>query len=195
MLVYCSEFQSPVKISIWHWEFLQFITSWKISQQVIIDHCKWPSPVKQSTYKGIMKHFEPKIGKGYLGPGMPFWVGWRTKSQTSALNALELIILKNIDQDEEYFWNTFLGQNITMQNELKEIMLSSLRKYFSMEKVRTRIQAQIMTAEPRSPARRIAIDRERMTLESVVSNMRNIDIHKIAVKALKKIQQQKGEGE
>ena len=176
-------------------EFLQFITSWKISQRVMIDYCKWPTPVKNSTYKGIMKHFKPKLGKGYYGVGIPFYVGNRTKSHTNILNALESIILKNIDQDEEYFWNTFLGQNITMQNELKEIMLSSLRKYFSMEKVRTRIQAQIMTAEPRSPAKRIAIDRERMTLESVVSNMRNIDSHKIAVKALKKIQQQKGEGE
>ena len=172
-------------------EFLQFITSWKISQRVMIDYCKWPTPVRKSTYTGIMKHFEPQLGKGYFGVGMPFWVGSRTKSQTSALNALESIILKNIDQDEEYFWNVFLGQNTTMQNELNEIILSSLRKYFSMEKLRTRIQAEIMTGKSKN----LLLTRERMTLESVVFNMRQIDTNGLAVKALKKIQQQEGDSE
>ena len=168
-------------------EFLQFITSWKTSQRVMIDYCKWPTPVRNSTYKGIMKHFEPKLGEGYFGVGIPFYAGGRSKSRTSMLNSLESIILKNIDKDEEYFWNSFLGRNSIMQNELQEIILSSIRKYFSMEKLRTRIQAEAMTNKA------TALNRERMTLESVVFNMRQIDTNKIAIKALKKIQQQKGE--
>ena len=176
-------------------EFLQFITSWKISQRIMIDHCKWPTPVKNSIYKGIMKHFEPQLGKGYFGVEIPFCIGHRSKSHIGMLNALESIILKNINQDEEYFWNVFLGQNTTMQNELNEVVLSSLRKYFSMEKLRTRIQAEIMNSGLESAARRIAVTRERMTLESVVFNMQQIDRKEIAIKALKKIQQQEGDSE
>ena len=176
-------------------EFLQFITSWKISQRVMIDYCKWPTPVKNSTYKGIMKHFEPQFGEGYFGVGMPFWVGSQTKSQINALNALESIIIKNIDQDKEYFWDIFLGQNTIMRNELNEIILSSVRKYFSMEKLRTQIQAEIMNTAPGSSAGQIAVNRERMTLESVVFNMRQIDTNEIAIKALKKIHEEEGDGE
>jgi ABC-type glycerol-3-phosphate transport system substrate-binding protein len=174
-------------------EFLQFITSWKVSQRVMIDYCKWPTPVRNSTYKGIMKHFEPRLGKGYFEVGMPFYTGNRTKSQTNALNALEAVIQKDIDQNKEYFWNTFLEQNTIMHNELKEVILSSLRKSFSMEGLRTRIQTELMNCKPDSSNASLAKTREKMVLESVIFNMWQIDTNNIAIEALRKIRQNEKE--
>lgn len=174
-------------------EFLQFITSWRVSQKVMIGYCKWPTPVKDSEYTGLMKHFEPNPGNGSLQIQLPFETSNNCKSRTNILSGLEMIILNNINDDKGYFWNNFLGQNYNMRDELSEVMISCIRKYYSMEELRMSLQLQYMAGPPddRGKIER----REKMTLESVVYNMRQSDIEQISIDALQKIQKEYGDGD
>jgi ABC-type glycerol-3-phosphate transport system substrate-binding protein len=174
-------------------EFLQYITSWKVSQRVMIDYCKWPCAVKKSKYKGIMKHFEPIPGKGSLWMYMPFWTGSRTRSQTRAVDTLESIILQNTPDCKEYFWNLFLEQNQTMQNELKENQIGSIRKFASMESLRAGLQVQDLGASPKQ--KKALLKRQAMTFESEVYNLKQMDLNNMSIKALKQINEKEGDGE
>jgi ABC-type glycerol-3-phosphate transport system substrate-binding protein len=173
-------------------EFLQYITSWKISQQVMIESCKWPCPVKKSTYNGIMKHFEPINTDGRLKVSNPFWRGWRSQSNNNALNALDHIVLNDLNNGELYFWNTFLGQHNVLTNEFKEVITSSIRQFFAMEALRGGIQLQDINDKTINSSR---LKRERMTLEAVVFKMRTLQMNKLNLRALDMLKAQDGEGE
>lgn len=174
-------------------EFLQYISSWKVNQKIMIDYCKWPSPVKKSEYKGIMKHFEPMPGNGNLNTDLPFWSGAATGSHREAINTLEDIIIKNTENCEKYYWNMFLGLHDQMESELSEAYTNSIRKYFTMEALRGSIQ--ILSMNSSAVGKKIIDAREKMIFESVIFNMRCIDENEISRNALKEIEKQQGEGE
>ena len=123
-------------------EFLQFVSSWKINNMIMVDYCKWLPAVRKAQYKGILKYCKPQIGSGRKSSYPPFM---RTgKSRTKMLESLENIIINNSAMPQEFFYSEFTKRIPLLINEIKETNLSLRRSFFSIEKNRVSLAAGLL---------------------------------------------------
>lgn len=152
-------------------EFLQFTSSRKISKMIMIDHCKWPSPVKGVEYSGIMKNFEPRKGKSG-SVNAPFTIsGGRSISEF--WNNLQDAILNNDIDSKRNIWGKIVQRQEAMRGELQENRLGFIRGFFTLENLRSSFQVIMMTGSDRG---KHVTGRESMTLEALVFNIHRIDL-------------------
>ena len=169
-------------------DFLQFLTSYKINQLTMMDYCKWPPVVIKAEYKGLLKKFKPIEGDGMLGLPSPFFLAKR--SNTKMLEALEHIIIKDIDDPKEYFWDKFLTNLPFMTEEVKQVLNDSERQFFDMEGQRSCVVMGLLENKLSFGKRTALKLRYSMVLENLTERMRQQYSAKVGLEALELLQKE-----
>ena len=116
-------------------EFLQFITSWKINQMTMVDHCKWIAAVKKVKYTGIMAKMQPLPGSRRANAG--FYFGFGTKSYKKIYETIEASIINKTPDPQEYFWRDFISRIPDMHDEITEMIENGKRNMLNIETMRS----------------------------------------------------------
>ena len=116
-------------------DFLRFITSYKINQLTMVEHCKWLSSLKKVKYSGLMKDLEPVTNTPNTAVSPPFNTGVYGTRKT--LQRLENIIITNPPNPKEAFWNDFLSVRKFLIDEINENNLGVMRTLWSMDGTRS----------------------------------------------------------
>jgi len=116
-------------------EFLQFITSWKINQMTMVDHCKWIAAVKKVKYTGIMAKMQPLPGSRRANAG--FYFGFGTKSYKKIYETIEASIINKTPDPQEYFWMDFISRIPDMHDEITEMIENGKRNMLNIETMRS----------------------------------------------------------
>ena len=152
-------------------EFLQFITSWKVNQATMVEHCKWLAAVKEIKYTGIMQKMQPLQGSRIGSIGFPFSFG--TQSGKKMLEAIEASIINKIPDPQEYFWKDFIRRIPEMHDELIEMIENEKRNMLNIETMRSTVALGLKQSEQsHRDAGRLKI-RTQMNFENLVTRYRN----------------------
>jgi len=116
-------------------EFLQFITSWKINQMTMVEHCKWIAAVKKVKYTGIMAKMQPLPGSRRANAG--FYFGFGTKSYKKIYETIEASIINKTPDPQEYFWRDFISRIPDMHDEITEMIENGKRNMLNIETMRS----------------------------------------------------------
>jgi raffinose/stachyose/melibiose transport system substrate-binding protein len=116
-------------------EFLQFITSWKINQMTMVEHSKWLAAVKKVKYSGIMEKMQPLPGSRRSNIG--FYFGFGTKSWKEIYETLETLIINKVADPQEYFWKDFISRIPDMHDEMIEMIENEKRNMINIETIRS----------------------------------------------------------
>lgn len=168
-------------------EFLQFITSWKINQLIMVDYSKWPPAVKNAEYKGILEKFKPVTGIGRRNLVLPFMVAY-AKSKRKMLESLEEIIIDQPDNAREIFKADFIDNIPVLIEETEEVIAGSKRALFSLEGQRSAAGVAAMCSDL-TPRQRTVMDfRAAINSESLIDRMKNIQENQEQLDVLKMLQ-------
>ena len=153
-------------------EFLQFITSWKINQMTMVEHSKWLAAVKKVKYSGIMEKMRPLPGSGRTNIGFCF--GFGTKSWKKIYETLEASIINKTAKPDEYFWKDFISRIPDMHDEIVEMIENEKRNMLNIETIRS-ASAMGLRQSKLSPA-----DASRMQISSQMNSENLISRYKSA---------------
>ena len=153
-------------------EFLQFVTSWKINQMIMVDYCKWLPAVKKAKLKGLLKSCKPVSGP-ISRIELPFKLGG--KSKRKMLETLERIIIEDIKDPGEYFYNAFENDLLPILLEESKATVKSLkRNQVSIEKIRSVFSIGQLRKQSKPERARLEF-RYLLNLENLVSNYKRIN--------------------
>lgn len=172
-------------------EFLQFVTSWKMNQMIMVDYCKWLPAVKKPEYKGILKYCKPQVASGRKMIGPPFFVS--TGSRRKMLESLETIIIKNKNEPAKVFWNDFVDRIPLEIEECEENIATTQRTLFSLERQRSAIAVASLATDLNKEAKERLDMRYELMLESLISSYLNMIRYSKYIDVLEQIQKMEGE--
>ena len=152
-------------------EFLQFITSWKINQMTMVEHCKWIAAVKKVKYTGIMAKMQPLPGSRRANAG--FYFGFGTKSYKKVYETIEESIISKTPEPQEYFWRDFISRIPEMHDEIIEIIENGKRNMLNIETMRSSAALGLKYSElSQQEAGRLRF-RLQMNFENLVARYKN----------------------
>jgi raffinose/stachyose/melibiose transport system substrate-binding protein len=153
-------------------EFLQFVTSWKINQMIMVDYCKWLPAVKKAKLKGLLKSCKPMSGP-ISKINLPFKLG--AKSKRKMLETLERIIIENIQDSEHYFYEDFINELLPILREESRATIKSLqRNQINIEKLHSAFSIGQLRQQSSAEKARLEF-RYLLNLENLVSNYKRIN--------------------
>ena len=155
-------------------DFLQFLTSWKINQLVMVEHCKWMSSLKEVKYEGVMKDFEPVTNTSHTAISSPF-TSIGTLSNRLALQRLENSIIHQPEDPKAFFWNDFLNDREQIIDEVREATYGVQRNLWSMDGTRSALAVGVALSESDSSEIGLYLLRANINLEGIVSRYRAVD--------------------
>ncbi len=168
-------------------DFLQFLTSYKMNQITMMDYCKWPPAVIKAKYEGLLKKFKPTEGDSRKAVSNPFFLGKKSRSKT--LKTLERIIMDDVDNPKEYFWNEFAGNIPYMIEEVSESLNAGERQFFDIEGQRSSVGTALLRTDMSKGELNSLDARYSMNLENLVTRIRTRYYAKISYEALVKLRQ------
>ena len=181
-------------------DFLQFITSYKISQLTMVRHSKWGSPLKQVNYREafgpeisamchcknkkemtkkeiekevtLLEKCRPYEGLGYTGIANIYAIGGKT--QKDHVLTLEDIIIHQPENPKKFFWNSILSRRHDLLQELDETIISEKRTLWNLDGMRaTFAVAELQTA---SPQEKEAYDnRYKLNMEGMINRFQQLE--------------------
>ena len=181
-------------------DFLQFITSYKISQLTMVRHSKWGSPLKQVNYReafgpeisamchcknkkemtkkqieeevSLLEKCRPYEGLGYTGIANIYAIGGKT--QKDHVLTLEDIIIHQPENPKKFFWNSILSRRHDLLQELDETIISEKRTLWNLDGMRaTFAVAELQTA---SPQEKEAYDnRYKLNMEGMINRFQQLE--------------------
>ena len=153
-------------------EFLQFITSWKINQMTMIEHSKWLASVKKVNYTGIMEKMQPLPGSKMANLAFPFSFG--AKSGKKLYEVIEAAIINKTPEPQEYFWKDFISRIPDMHDELIEMIENEKRNMINIETMRSTSALGIKQSQLTAmDADRLKI-RSQMNFENLISQFKSL---------------------
>jgi len=168
-------------------DFLRFLTSWKVNQMVMVDHCRWMSPLKEVEYRGVMKTFEPVSNTSHTAIGSPFNTGVLGTRLT--LQRLENAIIELPKDPMRYFWNDYLAVRPQLIDEVEEASRGVMRNLWSMDGTRSALSVGIAISAPESLDGKLYQMRSNINLEGIVSRLRAADGNVTLVEEMKKLEE------
>lgn len=169
-------------------DFLQFLTSYKINQMTMMDHCKWPPAVLKAQYKGLLEKFRPVEGDAQLAATAPFALG--AKSSTKMLEALERVIVEKPPRPKEYFWRQFIANLPYLLEEATDAVANGERQLFDIEGQRNCAAVGLLASGLGGKQRRSLESRQAMGLENLVDQSRQDYMVRQGLEALRKLERQ-----
>ncbi len=167
-------------------DFLQFITSWKINQQTMIDHCRWMSSLKEVQYEGLMKSFEPISKSSYISVGSPF-SGLGTKSSRLTLQRLEKAIILQSKNPQKYFWDDFIDSSYQMMDEISETNQGVMRNMWNMDGTRSALSVGMIVTPSGSQENELFMLRTGINQEGLVSRIKAVDNNILLLEEIPKL--------
>lgn len=169
-------------------DFLRFLTSWKINQLVMVEHCKWMSSLKRVEYNGVMKTFEPITNTSHVAVISPFGVTGGFANRL-LLQRLENVILRQPKDPKRFFWNDYLKARPQLIDELKEAGSGIQRTLWSMDGTRSALAVGIGITAPGSRENDLYLMRSNINLEGMVSRFKAIDNNVETIVELQKLEE------
>ena len=151
-------------------DFLRFITSYKINQLTMVEHCRWLSSLKKVKYTGLMEALEPITNTPNTAVATPFNTGVYGTRKT--LQRLENIIIANPPNPKEAFWNDFLSVRNFLIDEINENNLGVMRTLWSMDGTRSALAFSEWTGDVSPADIQLSRMRGAINLEGIVSRYR-----------------------
>ncbi len=155
-------------------DFLQFLTSWKINQLVMVENCKWMSSLKEVEYDGVMKTFEPVTNTSHTAVTSPF-SSLGALSNRLTLQRLENSIIRNPEDPKKFFWDDFLKVRPQMIDEIQEASLGIMRNFWSIDGTRSALHVGTVISKPGSKELELFQMRTNINLEGIASRYRALD--------------------
>jgi len=168
-------------------DFLQFLTSWKVNQMVMVKHCKWMSPLKGVKYEGVMKTFEPVSNTSHTAVFSPFFSGALGTRLT--LQRLENSIIERPKKTMEYFWNDYLSVRPKLIDEVEESSRGIQRNLWSIDGSRSALAVGSAISRPNSRAGALYRLRSNINLEGIIGRFRAIDANTEMIEEMKKLKE------
>ena len=153
-------------------EFLQFITSWKINQMTMVEHSKWLAAVKKVKYTGIMEKMQPLPGSKRANITFPFSFG--TQSYKKVYEVIEAAIISKTPEPQEYFWKDFISRIPDMHDEIIEMIENEKRNMINIETVRSTSALGLKQSELTPADAGRLKTRSQMNFENLISQYRNL---------------------
>ena len=153
-------------------EFLQFITSWKINQMTMVEHSKWLASVKKVDYTGIMKKMQPLPGSKRANITFPFSFG--AKSDKKIYEVIETAIINKTPEPQEYFWKDFISRIPDIHDELIEMIENEKRNMINIETMRSTSALGQKQSELTSMDAARLKTRSQMNFENLVSQYKSL---------------------
>jgi raffinose/stachyose/melibiose transport system substrate-binding protein len=152
-------------------DFMQYLTSYKINQLTMMEYCKWPPAVINAKYEGLLEKFKPREGDARLTVSSPFYLS--KKSRTRTLEAMERIIVRDIPNPKEYFWQEFTTNILPiMEEEVTEALNSSERQLFDIEGQRSCTGVGSLVSDLNKMQKKTLERRYAMNMENLTSRCR-----------------------
>ncbi|MFH1613560.1 MAG: extracellular solute-binding protein [Planctomycetota bacterium] len=124
-------------------ELLQFMTSYEMNQ-LTMGSCKWPPAVKKAKFEGILKSFEPEIEGNLRMLDLPFRTKLRYSSDIKMCEALEEVIISDVDNPGEYFMKRFREYKDLLIKECNEDEQFHYRSNIDRELQRSQIAVALL---------------------------------------------------
>jgi len=169
-------------------DFLRFLTSWKVNQLVMVEHCRWMSPLKKVEYSGIMKSFEPVTNTSYVGVTSPFGATG-TLSNRLLLQRLENVVIRQPQDPKRFFWDDFLSVRPQLIDEIEESNSGVQRTLWSMDGTRSSLAVGLNITAPGSRENDLYRMRSNINLEGIVSRFKAIDGNNETIDEMKKLEE------
>jgi len=169
-------------------DFLRFLTSWKVNQLVMVDHCKWMSSLKEVQYEGIMKTFEPVNNTSHTAISSPFSATGSLSTRLT-LQRLENSIINRPADPMQYFWDDYLSVRPQLIDEVEEASRGILRNLWSMDGTRSALSVGVAISAPQSLNAKLYQMRSNINLEGIVSRFRAADGNVTLVEEMKKLEE------
>ena len=169
-------------------DFLRFLTSWKVNQLVMVEHCKWMSSLKEVEYEGIMKTFEPITNTSRTSVSSPF-TGTGTLANRLTLQRLENAIINQPKDPKQFFWDDFLSVRPKLVEEVQESNAGVLRTLWSMDGSRSALAIGVEISAPGSKEGDLYRMRSNINLEGIVSRFKAIDNNVEVIKEMEKLEE------
>lgn len=169
-------------------DFLRFLTSWKVNQLVMVEHCKWMSSLKGVEYNGIMKTFEPITNTSQVAVTSPFGATG-TLSNRLLLQRLENAIIRQPKDPKQFFWDDYLRARPQLIDELEESGSGIQRTLWSMDGTRSALAVGIEVTAPGSRENDLYLMRSNINLEGIVSRFKAIDNNAETIVELEKLEE------
>ncbi len=158
-------------------DFLRFITSYRINQMTMVEHCRWLSSLKQVKYSEEMKDLEPITSTERIPIANFFETG--TYGKRKHLQLLESVIIANPDDPGQAYWEGFLAERPMLLDELRESYVGIQRSIWNMDGTRAALNAGLISGAD-GKERDLLEMRSNINLEGIVSRCEagdeNIDL-------------------
>ncbi len=154
-------------------DFLQFITSYEINQMTMVKHCKWMSSLKDVTYEGVMKDFEPVADTRYTAILNPLNTG--TYSNRRMLQRTENLIIRNSGDSKREFWQDYLKDRKLIIEELRESNHGIQRNIWNMDATRSAFAVGAFLPGFSDARKKLAATRNSINIEGMLSRIRAIN--------------------
>lgn len=173
-------------------DFLQFITSWKINQLTMVEHCRWMSSLKRVQYEGLMKDFEAVENTSYTSVPVVFNTG--TYANRKVLQWLEGTIIAQPANSRAQFWDSFIKSRGMVIDELVESSDGIRRNLFSMDGTRSALTLAQMAPQFRKAEKELFLMRSNINLEGTVSRLRALEDNTSLIDELGKLEEYTANG-
>lgn len=154
-------------------DFLQYLSSWRVNQEMIVGSCKWMSALKKVRYQGLMKQLAPEAGAEYKPTPVFFSTG--PKTQRTMIATIEKCIIQPPENLTAYLWNDFLRCRPMVLEEMHDIRMTALRNLADQEAIRSSLAVFRNFLTPTAEQQNLAEMRSGSNLEAVVGCIRALD--------------------
>ena len=168
-------------------DFLQFLSSWKINQEIIVGSCKWMSSLKKVRYSGLMEKLAPATDAEYRP--VPLFFNTCPKTNRAMIAALEQCIIRPRHDLRSYLWNDFLACRPLVLEELRASREAALKNLSEQEAIRSVLAVFRNFMSPDEEQKKLAEMRAGSNLEAVVGRIRILDENLLLEQELSQLQE------
>ena len=168
-------------------DFLQFLSSWRVNQEMIVGSCKWMSTLKKVRYQGVMKQLAPQSDAEYKPTPVFFSTG--PKTHRAMISALEKCIIQPPENLTAHLWNDYLKNRPMVLEELRDIRMTALRDLSEQEAIRSSLAVFRNFLSPTSNLQSLAEMRAGKNLEAVIGRIRAMDENLLLEQEISKLKE------
>jgi multiple sugar transport system substrate-binding protein/raffinose/stachyose/melibiose transport system substrate-binding protein len=154
-------------------DFLQYLSSWRVNQEMIVGSCKWMSTLRKVRYRGLMKQLAPETEAEYKPTPVFFSTG--PKTHRAMISALERSIIQQPQNLTAYLWNDYIRCRPMVLEELRDIRTAALHNLSDQEAIRSSLAVFRNFLKPTAEQNALAELRAGSNLEAVVGRIRALD--------------------
>ena len=168
-------------------DFLQYLSSWRVNQEMIVGSCKWMSALKKVRYHGLMKQLAPETEAEYKPTPVFFSTG--PKTHRAMIAAVERCIIQPPENLTAYLWNDYLRNRPMVLEELRNTRYTALQNLSDQEAIRSSLAVYRNFLDPTPEMQLLAEMRSGSNLEAVVGRIRALDESLLLEQEISKLQE------